>query len=141
MQELCESHAAYAYGVVSGVSCGLGSRLLISLSAVDHSSEGDDQPTCQFIVIRASTIVQIDIISKCAFSISSECSSEYSSECSSKMQSPVLCAVEVPKHRRGSNHMLISQVIIELVEKSDGICDSGPSGGHRVPEVSDQRLV
>jgi len=68
MRDLCESHAVYSKGIVFGIGCGLGSRLLFSLSLVDHSSEGDDQCSCQFIVIRASCVVQIDIMSKRAFS-------------------------------------------------------------------------
>ena len=42
---LCESHAAYSEGIVFGIGCGLGSRLLFSRSPVDGSSEGDDQST------------------------------------------------------------------------------------------------
>jgi len=127
MRDLCESHAAYSKGIVCGIGRGLGSRLLFSRSPVDCSSEGDDQSTCRFIVIQASSIVRIDITSKCACSFSSECtfykcssecssecstecSSECSSECFSETQSPVLRAVEVPKHALESYHMLIDLV-------------------------------
>jgi len=88
MRDLCESHAAYSKGIVFGISRRLGSQLLLSRSPVDCSSEGDDQSTSRFIVIRASSIVGIDITSRCAFSF----------ECSSETQMPVLRAVEVPKH-------------------------------------------
>jgi len=37
--------------------------------------------------------------------------------------------------------MLIARVVIVLAEDSDGICNIGPSGGHRVHEASDHRLV
>ena len=40
-----------------------------------------------------------------------------------------------------SYHMLIARVVIVPAENSDGICDIGPSGGHRVHEASDHRLV
>jgi len=137
MRDLCESHAAYSKGIVFSIGCGLGIRLLLSRSPVDRSSEGDDQSTCQFIVIRASSIVRIDITSKCAISFSSESSSE----CSSKTQTPVLCAVEVRKHALESYHMLIARVQIVPADNSDGICDIGPRGNHRVHETSDHRLV
>ena len=64
MRDLGGSHAAYSEGAVFGIGRGLGSRLLFSRSPVDRSSEGDDQSTCRFIVIRASSIVRIDITSK-----------------------------------------------------------------------------
>jgi len=57
------------------------------------------------------------------------------------MQSPVLRAVEVPKHARESYHMLIARVVIIPPEDSDGICDIGLSGRHRVHNASDHRLV
>ena len=85
MHDLCESHAAYSKGIVFSIGRGLGSRLPLCRSPVNRSSEGDDQSTCQFIVIRASSIVRIDITSQCAFSFSfsserafSKCSSVYS---------------------------------------------------------------
>ena len=137
MRDLCESRAAYSKGVVFGIGRGLGSRHLFSRSPVDHSSEGDDQSTCRLIVIRASSIVRIKITSKCTFCFSSECSSE----CSSETQSPVLRAVEVPKNALESYHMLIAWGVIVPADSSDGICDIGPSGGHRVHEASDHRLV
>jgi len=148
MWDLCESHTAYSKGIVFGSGHGLGSWLLLSRSPVDRSSEGDDKSTCRFIVIQASSIVRIDITSKCAFSFSfssehafSKFSSEYSSECSTETQLPVLRAVEVPKHPFESYHMLIARVVIVSAENSDGICDIGPSGGHRVHETSYHRLV
>ena len=143
MSDLCESHAAYSKAIVFGIGRGLGSRLLFSRSAVNRSSEGDDQSTRRFIVIRASSIVRIDITSKCAvsFQCASECSSQCSSKCSSETQSPVFRAVEVPKHSLESYHMLIARFVIVPAENSDGICDIGPSGGHRVHEASDHRLV
>jgi len=135
MRDLCESHSAYSKGIVFGIGRGLGSWLLFSRSPVDRSSEGDDQSTCQFIVIRASSIVRVDITSKCA--VSFQCSSE----CSSEAQSPVLRAIEVPKHALESYHMLIAWVVIVPDQNSDGICDIGPSGSNRVQNPSDHRLV
>ena len=133
MRDLRDSHAAYSKGIVFGMGRGLGSRLPFSRSPVDCSSAGDDQSTCRFIVIRASSIDRIDLTSKCAFS--------FSSEYSSGTQSPVICAVEVPKQAVESYHMLIAPVVIVPAENSDGICDIGPSGGHRVYKSSDHRLV
>ena len=123
MRDLCESHTAYSKGIVFGIGRGLGSRLLFSRLPVDRSSEGDDQSTCRFIVIWASSIVRIDITSKSAFSF--------------ETQMPVLRAVEVPKHALESYHMLIARVVIVPAENSYGICDIGLSGGHRVHEASD----
>ena len=37
--------------------------------------------------------------------------------------------------------MLIALGVIVLAENSDGICDNGPSGGHRVHKTSHYRLV
>jgi len=129
MRDLCESHAAYSKGIVFGIGRGLGSRLLFSRSPVDRSCEGEDQSTCRFIVIWASSIVRIEITSKCTFCFSS------------KTQSPDLRAVEVPKDALASYHMLNARVVIVPAENSDGICDIGPRGGHRVHEASDHRLV
>jgi len=129
MRDLCESHAAYSKRIVFGIGRGLGSRLLFSRSPVDRSSEGDDQSPCLCIVIRASSIVRIDITSKCSCFFSSE------------TQSLVLRAVEVRKHAFESYHMLIARVVIVPAEDSDGVCDIGPSGGHRVHNASDHRLV
>ena len=53
MRDLCESHAAYFEGIVFGIGRGLGCLLLFSQFPVDRSSEGDDQSTCRFIVIRS----------------------------------------------------------------------------------------
>jgi len=92
MWDVSESQAAYSKGVEFCVHCRLQSRLLLSQSPVDQSSEGDNKYTCQFIVIWASSIVQTGITSMCAFN----CSSENSSQCSSKLQLPVIPAVEVP---------------------------------------------
>jgi len=130
MPDLCESHAAYSEGIVLGIGCGLGRRLLLSRSPVDCSSEGDDQSTCRCIVIRASSIVRIKVKFNCAFS-----------ECSSEAQLPVLRAVEVPKHALESYHMLIARVVIVPGEISDGICNIGLSGGHRIHKASDHQLV
>ena len=95
MRDLCESHAAYSKDIVFSIGGGLGSRLLFSWLPVDRSSEGDDQSACRFIVIRASSIVRIDKSSKCARCFSSKCTF---SKCSSEKHSPVLSAIEVPKH-------------------------------------------
>jgi len=137
MRDRCESYAAYSKGIVFGIGRGLGSGLLSSRSQVDRSSEGEDQSTFRFIVIWTSSIVQIDITSQCTFCFSSESSSE----CFSKRQSPVLRAVEVPKHALESYHLLIARVVIVPAENSDGICDIGSNGGHRVHQSSDHRLV
>jgi hypothetical protein len=133
MRDLSESHAAYSKGIVFSIGRGLGSRLLLSGPPVNRSSEGDDQSTRQLIVIGASSIVRIDISSKCAFSFSSECSLESPSE----MQTPVLCAVEVPQYALESYHMLIARIVIVPAEDSDGICDIGLSGGHCAQKPSD----
>ena len=125
MRDLCEFHAAYSKGIVFGIGRGVGSRLLFSRSPVDRSSEGDDQSACRFIVIWASSIVRIDIASKCAISFPSE------------TQSPVLRAVEVPKYALESYHMLIGRVVIVPAENCDGISDIGPSGDHPVHMASD----
>jgi hypothetical protein len=37
--------------------------------------------------------------------------------------------------------MLITRAVIVLPQNSDGICDIGPSGGHRVHKASDHQLV
>jgi len=141
MRDLCESHAAYFKGIVFGIGRALGSKLLLSPTPFDRSSEGDDQYTSRFIVFRASSKVRINITSECAFSFSSECtfskfSSVCSSESSSETQSPVLRAVEVPKHALESYHMLIVRVVIVPVENSDGICNNGPSGGYCIHQAS-----
>src|SRR5882757_9216283 len=86
MRDLCKSHAADSKGIVFSIGRGLGSRTLFSQSPVDRSSEGDDQSTSRFIVIWASSIVRINITSKCTFFFFS------------KTQSPVLRPVQVPKH-------------------------------------------
>jgi hypothetical protein len=57
------------------------------------------------------------------------------------MQSPVLRAVEVAKHAVQNYHKLIPRVVIVPAQNSDGICNIGPSGGHRIHEASDHRLV
>jgi len=142
MQDLYEFYAAYSEGIVFGIGRGLGSRLLFSRSPVDRSSEGDDQSTHQFVLIRASSIVRIYITLKCAFSCSSECSvSKCSSECSFEKQSPVLQAIEVPKQGLQSYHMVIPRVLIVPAENSNGLCNIGPSGCHRVNKESDHQLV
>jgi hypothetical protein len=138
MRDLCESHAAYSKGIVCGIGRGLGSRLLYSRLPVDHSSEGDGQTTCGIIVIRASSKVRINITSKWAFSYASECTLY---KCSSDTQSPVLRAVTVPKHLSESYHMLIAWVVIVPAENSDGICDIGPSGGHRLHKAYNHQSV
>jgi len=129
MRDLCECLPAYSDGIVFGIRRGLGSWWLISRSPVDRSSEGDEQSSCQFIVIQASSIVRIDITSNCTFFFSSE------------TQSPVFHAVEVPKHVFPSYPMLISQVVIIPAQVSHCICNIGPSGGHRVHEGCNHRLV
>jgi hypothetical protein len=96
---MCESHAAYSNGIVFGIGRGLGTRLLLSRSPVDPLSEHTDQSNCRFIVIKACSIVQINITFKCTFSFSFECSF---SKCASETQSPVLGAVELPKFTRES---------------------------------------
>jgi len=133
LRDLCVSHAAYSKGIVFGIGSGLRSRLLFSCSPVDRSTEADDQSTCRFIVIRASSIVRIDITSKCAIS--------FSSECSSKTQMSVLHAIEVLKHGLESYNMLIARVVIVPAENSDGICNITPSGGHCIYKASTHRLV
>jgi hypothetical protein len=139
MRDLCESHAAYFKGIVLGINYELGSRLLFSRSPVDRTNEGDDQSTCRLIVIRASSIVCIDVSSRCTFSF--QCTSECTSECSSETQSAVLCAIEVPKQVLESYQMLIGRVVIVLAENSDGLCDLGRSGCLCVYKASDHLLV
>jgi len=129
MRDLCESHTAYSKGIVFSIGGGLGSRLLLFWSPVNRSSEGDDQSTYWFLVIRASNIVWMNITSMCSFFFSSE------------MQSPVFVAIEVPKHAFESYHMLIAWVVIVPAENSDGICRIGPSGGYRVHKASDHWVV
>jgi len=75
MRDLCESIAANSQSIVFSIGRGLGSRLLFSRSPVDGSFKRDDQSTCQFIVIRASSLVRVNIPSKCVFYFSFECSS------------------------------------------------------------------
>jgi len=137
MRDLGETQGAYTKDIVFGISRGLGSRIQFSRSPVDRSSKGDDQSTSWFIVVQASSIVRIDIRSKCAVYVYSECSSE----CFSETQSPTFHAVEVPKHAPESYHMLIARVVIVPAENSDGIWNSGPSGGYHVHKKSDHRLV
>jgi len=131
MWDLCESHAAYSKGIVLGISRGLGSCLLYSPSTVDNSSEGDDHSTCQLLVIRASSIVQIDITSKYASSF----------ECSFKMQFLVFRGVEVLRHTFESYHMLIARVVIVPAEHSNDICTIGLYGSDYTHKASDHRLV
>jgi hypothetical protein len=57
------------------------------------------------------------------------------------MQTPVIPAVEVPKHMFQNNHILITQVVIVPAENSDGIGDVRPSGSHRVHKLSDDGLL
>jgi len=133
MRDLCESHTAYSEGILFGIGRGLGSQLLFSRSPVDRSSEGDDQSTCWSIVIRASSILRIDITSKCAFSFSSEWSSE--------TQTRVHRTVEVPKHALVSDHLVIARVMIVPAEDTDVICDIEPIVGHRVHKASNHRLI
>jgi len=118
MRDQCEPHAAYPKRMLFGIGRGLGSRILLSRFSVDRSSDGDDQSTCRYIVIRASSIVRINITSKCTFCFSSA------------RQSPVLRAIEAPKHVFESYHILIAGVVIVPAENSNGICHMGPSGGH-----------
>jgi len=103
IQDLCESHAANSERIVFDIGRGQGNRLLVSQSPVDRSSEGDDQSTSWFIVLRVSSIVRIDITSRCIFSAISEwtfsrCSSTCYSERSSEIQSAILRAIDVPNH-------------------------------------------
>jgi hypothetical protein len=138
IRDLCESNTACSKGIVFGIGRGLGSRPRFSRSPVDRSSEGDDQFTCQCIVIRASCIVRIDITSKLAFFFSSECSRSKSSYgCSSEAQSPVIRAVEVTKHSHENSDIVISRVVIIPAEKGDRICDTGPRNALRVCKASD----
>jgi len=142
IQHRCESHAAYSEGTVFGIGHGVGSWHLFSRSPIDRSSEGDDQSTCGFIVIWASSIIRNNITYKCAFSFSSECTfCKCSSECSSNTQSPVLRAVAVPKHALESYHRLIARDVIVPAENSDAIFDIGVSGGHCIYQASDRQLV
>jgi hypothetical protein len=127
MRELCESHAAQYKGIIFGIGCALGIRLLFSSSPVLRSSEGDDRCTRQLFVIRASRIVRINTTSKCGFS--------------SKMQMPVLHVINVPKHPLDTYHLLITRVLIVPPDSSDGKCDIGPSGNHCVHKTSNRRLV
>jgi len=133
MQDLCEPHAAYSKGIVLGINHGLGCRLLYSRSPVNRSSEGDVQTTSWFTIIRASSIVRINVSSKCAFS--------FSSECSSGTRTPIISAAEVSKHVLQSYHMLDSQIVIILAGNSDGICNIGTSGGYCVHLATDHQLV
>ena len=135
MRYLCESHAADSKGIVFGIGRGLGSQLLFSRSPVNCSSEGDVQSTCRFIAVRASSIVRIHVTSRCAVS---ECAF---SKDSSGMQTPVLCAVQVPKHELESYHMLIARVIIVPAANSECTCHIEPSGRHHVHQASDHWLV
>jgi len=135
MRYLCVSYSAYSKGIVFGIGHALGCRLLFSRSPVDHSSEGDDQSTCRCIVVWASSIVRIDITSKCAHS---ECAFfKYSSI----TQRLVLCAVKVPKHALESYHILIARVLITVAENSDCLINIGPSGSRHIHQASDHRLA
>jgi len=60
---LSESHTAYTKGIASRIGCGLQCRLLHSWFAVDCVSHDKDKSSCQIIVIRGSSIVQLDITS------------------------------------------------------------------------------
>jgi len=131
MSDLCESHVAYSIEIVFGISRRLGSQVLFPQSPVDRSSIGDDQSTCQFIVIRASSIVQIDTTSLCAFSCSF----------SSKMQTPVLRAIDIPKQEAESYHILNAPVLIVLAENSNGMFNIWLSCSHRVDKASNHELV
>jgi len=71
MRHLWKSGAAFSEVVVFAIGRDLASGLLFSQSPVDRSSKSDDQSTCRFIVIRASSIVRIDRTSQCAFCFSS----------------------------------------------------------------------
>jgi len=142
MDDFCEFHAAYSEAILSSIGCGLGSQLLLPQSAVNRSSDGDDYSTGRFIVIWASSVVQMNITSKDAFCFMSECTfSKCSSKCSSNRQWPVLNAIEVPKRALESFHMLIARGKIVLAENYNGICVIRLSGGHRVHWAANHRLV
>jgi len=79
MWDMSQSHAAYFEGVLYYISHGLGSWHRFSEIAVDQSSKDDDLSTFRFVVTQVSSIVWLDIIYNCAFSL----------ECSSQTQSPV----------------------------------------------------
>jgi hypothetical protein len=122
VRDLCESHAAYSKGIVFGIGCGLGSRLRFSPPPDNRSSECDIQSTGRFIVIRASSIVQIGVTSKCAICFSSKCTfSQCPSEGSSPSQSPVLRAVEMPRRLFECSQMLTAWVVIVPTQNADAI--------------------
>jgi len=133
MRDLCESHAAYSKGIVFGIRRGMRSQPLLSPSSVNRSSTGDEQTTCRLIVMRASTMVLIDIASECTLSVSSKCSFE--------TQTSVLHTIVVPKQVLQSYHMLMARVLIVPAENSDGRCNMGPSGGYHVHKASKHQLV
>ena len=64
VRELGESHAAHCKGVAFGIGHGLGSRLLLSRSLVDLSSEDDHQSTCGITVSWASRMIRMDVTSR-----------------------------------------------------------------------------
>ena len=57
------------------------------------------------------------------------------------MQTPVLRAVEVPKHAFESCHMLTAWVVIVPAENSDGTGNIEPRGGHHVRMAFVHQLV
>lgn len=79
----------------------------------------------------------MNITSKCNMSFTYESCSK----CYYAMQSPVLCAVEVPNHKLEGYQMLFTRVGIVPAQNSDGIGDIVPSGGHGVHMASDCQLV
>jgi len=146
MEDLCQFHAAYSETILFSIGCGLGSQLLLPRIPVIRFSDHVDHSTTPFIVIWASSMVQIDITSKYAFSFSSQCtfckcSSKCSCNCSSNRQLPVLNAIKILKHALESYHMLIARGQIVLAENSNAIYGIGLSGGNRVHCASNHRLV
>jgi hypothetical protein len=63
-----------------------------------------------------------------------------SSEFLSAMQSPVLGAVEVPKHALESYLMILAWVVIVPADNSDGRFNIGATGSHLVQLASDHQL-
>jgi len=131
MRDLGDPQAAVSKGILLSICRGLGSQLLFPGSPVDCCSEGDDQSTCRFIVILVYSTDRIDTTFK----------STVSFKCNFRMQLTVFHVIEVPIHAVESYDILSARVIIVPAENSDGICNIGPSGSHRLHTASDHPLV
>jgi len=131
MTDLSQSKAANSKNVAFSTGYGLGCQLLLSQSPIDHFFRADDQPTHWFIVIWASSLVQMEISSDCTFSCT----------CCWKMHTPILHAIEWQNHTHESYQILTALVLNLSAERSNGICNIWASGNLCQYQNSNHQLV